>query len=339
LGAEWHAGRNTPLKTTTTRNLDVDTDFPTTTEKITTFTETTSGRYRDADDIPPPGGASFTVTGTETETTELPLGSFFDTDVEQFTTRRRKPFVGASFDRIRGGTLSFSLLNDAVDIELALNILHKQVEAKLLANPRILVLDNETANFEIIREIPYRELLQVAREDPITYTEFKNVGVHLKVTPHIARDGMIRLHIEPEFGVLVGLNVEGAPTVDTRRANTVAMIKDGQTIAMSGLRKRETTKDISKVPLLGDIPLVGGLFKSETESVEINELVIFITTMVITEPVLSGTEEKQFDATEFASPEMTKLRLERDYQSKTEADKLDIKESLESFLQRLKAPK
>jgi Flp pilus assembly protein TadD len=195
--------------------------------------------------------------------------------------------------------LSFSLLNDAVDFEFALNMLKKQVEAKLLANPRILVLDNETADFGIIREVPYRELLQVSREAPMTYTEFKNVGVQLKVTPHIARNGVIKLHVMPEFGVLVSQNaiavlrgqddagrdmyqtVLGVPTVDTRRADTVALIKDGQTIAIGGLRKRQTSKDISKVPLVGDIPLLGNLFRSSSESVEINELVVLITPRII----------------------------------------------------------
>ena len=326
LGPEWHASRNTPLKTIDTTKIDIDTDFPTTTDKTTTFTETTTGNYRDADDGP---ASAFTVTGTETETTELPLGTFFDTTTERYTTGRRKPFVGGSFDRITGGTLSFSILNDAVDIDLSLSILHKQVEAKLLANPRVLVLDNETADFEIIREVPYRELRQVAREDPITYTEFKDVGVHLQVTPHIARDGMIRLHIVPEFGVLVSQDPNGVPTVDTRRANTIALIKDGQTIAMGGLRKRETTKDISKVPVLGDIPIVGGLFKSETESKVTRELVVFITPRIVTEPLLSETEKKQLDATEFASPEMTKMRLERDNQLKTEVDELEVTELTE----------
>jgi len=345
LGSQWHAGRNTPLKTTTTRNLDVDSDFPTTLIEEVTITEFSEDRTDErvgeerGDDIDYTDTRDEDSITTETTMREIPLGTYMDTATERYTTRRRKPFVGGSFDRETGGTLSFSLLNDAVDIDLALSILHKEVEAKLLANPRILVLDNETANFEIIREIPYRELLQVAREDPMTYTEYKDVGVQLNVTPHIARDGMIRLRIKPEFGVVVGFNAEGAPTVDTRRANTVAMIKNGQTIAMSGLRKRETTKDISKVPLLGDLPLLGGLFKSETESVEINELVIFITTRIITEPVLSAVEKKQFDATEFAGPEITEMRLERDNQSKTEADALDIKESLESFLQRLETPK
>ena len=168
---------------------------------------------------------------------------------------------------------------------------------------------------------------------------------------------MIRLHIVPEFGVLVSQDaigvqagtvrnelgiptadnrmVLGVPTVDTRRADTTAMIKDGQTIVIGGLRKRETAKDISKVPLLGDLPLVGGLFKSETESVEINELVIFITTRIVTEPVLSATEKKQFDATEFAGPDITKTRLELDKEPKTEAEEPDVTKMLDLLLQKL----
>ena len=301
----WRAGRNTPLKTTDVSKIDTDTDYPKTINETTTHTETTSGNYRDADDGPP---SSFTVTGAETKTTELPRGSYLDTTTERYTTMRRKPFVGGSFDSISGGTLNFSLLNDAVDVELALNILHKQVEAKLLANPRVLVLDNETANFEIIREIPYRELRQVAREDPITYTAFKNVGVQLKVTPHITGDGMIKLHIVPEFGVLVSKDSNGVPTVDTRRADTIALVKDSQTIVIGGLRKRETSKDISKVPLISDIPLLGALFKSETETKVTRELVVFITPRIVTEPTLSETEKKQLDATEFASPDITETK-------------------------------
>jgi Flp pilus assembly protein TadD len=110
---------------------------------------------------------------------------------------------------------------------------------------------------------------------------------------------VIKLHVIPEFGVLVSQNavpvlrgqdnagrdmyqtVLGVPTVDTRRADTVALIKDGQTIAIGGLRKRQTSKDISKVPLIGDIPLIGNLFRSSSESVEISELVVLITPRII----------------------------------------------------------
>lgn len=346
LSPDWRAGRNAPY----TADTFIFPDEVTVTgiERSDSWQERTNtivGIERgDVDD--------YTETMTEhtwTDPTEENEATYINPPAI-ITNRRRKPFVGGSFNRITGGTLRFSVLNDAVDIDLALSILQKQVEAKLLANPRVLVLDNETANFEIIREVPYRELRQVAREDPITYTEFKDVGVRLKVTPHIARDGMIRLHIVPEFGVLVSQdvlrvlmgqdayqNALGVPTVDIRRADTVAMIKDGQTIVIGGLRKRETSKDITKVPLLGDFPLVGGLFKSETESVEVNELVVFITTTIITEPELSGLEKKQFSKTKFAGPEMTDLRLEREGRPKTKAGEVDIMGALELLLEGLES--
>jgi type II secretory pathway component GspD/PulD (secretin) len=351
LSPDWHAGRNAPY----TADTFIFPDEVTVTEiersdSWQDRTTTIVGIERGDPD-------NYTETMTEhtwTDPTEENEATYINPPAI-ITNRRRKPFVGGSFDRITGGTLRFSVLNDAVDIDLALIILQKQVEAKLLANPRVLVLDNETANFEIIREVPYRELLQVAREDPITYTAFKNVGVNLKVTPHITRDGMIRLHLMPEFGVLVSQdavsvlttkddfgrdvyqNVLGVPTVDIRRADTVAMIKDGQTIVIGGLRKRETSRDITKVPLLGDLPLVGGLFKSETESVEVNELVVFITTTIITEPELSDVEKKQFSKTKFASPEMTDLRLEREGRPKTKGEATNIKEALEQLLEGLES--
>ena len=300
LSPDWRAGRNAPytgdLITLPGEVITTETQAYTVTEDVNRLDDRTVGgfptdykewkkeqRLERVDTHYP------ATKETETRYTDLPA---------IMTNLRRKPFAGGSFDRIRGGTLSFGVLNDAVDIDLALTILQTQVETKLLANPRVLVLDNETANFEIVREIPYRELRQVGREDPITYTEFKNVGVNLKVTPHIARDGMIRLHIVPEFGVLVSQNIEGVPTVDTRRADTVTLIKDGQTIALGGLRQRQNSKYIAKVPVLGDIPLVGRLFQSESESVKINELLVFITTRIITEPELSEVEQARADEIE-----------------------------------------
>lgn len=306
IGTEWNVGRNAPY----TADTFILPDEVTTTEigrsdawqeRTNTIVGTERGDPDDYTDTMTEH--SWTNASTETEKTYI-------NPPAMLTNVRRKPFVGGSFDRITGGTLRFSVLNNAVDIDFMLSVLHQQVEAKLLANPRVLVLDNETANFEIIREIPYRELRQVAREDPITYTEFKNVGVNIQVTPHIAKDGMIRLHIVPEFGVLVSQDASGIPTVDTRRANTTAMVKDGQTIVIGGLRKRETTKDISKVPVLGDMPFFGGLFQSETESKVTRELLVFITPQIVTEPVLTETEKKQFEATQFNGPKITEIRLD-----------------------------
>ncbi len=261
-------------------------------------------------------------------------------EYEKMGDRRRKPFVGGSFDRIEGGNLSFSVLNDAVDLDFVLYILHSQLDARLLANPRILVLDNETANFRIVRQIPYKEFMQAGREDPVDFTAFKDVGVKLNVTPHIARDGMLRLHIAPEFSVLISRDVQGVPTIDKRRADTIAMIEDGQTIVVGGLRKREITKDIAKVPVLGDMPLLGGLFISESESEVVNELIVFITTRIISEPTLSESEKKLLVETAFTTPAIEKTRIEKGEFEKTaleenEAEKADMKDTLDELLKKL----
>jgi type II secretory pathway component GspD/PulD (secretin) len=229
-------------------------------------------------------------TTTDLTTTDGTTNTVTKKTRQPITTYRRNPFVGGSFNRVQGGTLSFSILDDAVDLDLALNILSTQVESKLLANPRILVVDNEKADFQIIREVPYTELTQTGRGQVITSTVFKPVGIKLEVTPHVTREGVLRLHILPEFSILVSQNANGVPTIDTRKADTIALVKDGQTVAIGGLRRRQTSKDISKVPVLGDMPLIGGLFQSESESVEINELLVFITTKIIRQPETLETE-------------------------------------------------
>lgn len=305
----WNAGRNAPLKTTEHSRTDINTDFPTSLTTTTNSTETTTGNYRDADD----GLGSFTKTGTTIENKDIiPLGTYLDRDTQRWTTRRRKPFVGGSFDRETGGAIHFSLLNNAVDLNFVLSALSKQLKAKLLANPHVLVLDNETANFEILREMPYTVLSNNGRDRNLTHTEYKDVGIRLKVTPHLTRDGMLRLHIMPEFGDVVGIDQLGAPTVDIRRADTIAMVADGQTIAMGGLRKRQTNKKVSKFPLLGDLPLLGGLFTSETESEQVKDLIIFITSRIVTGPALSQSEQKQYLQTKEAlGPEMSQIENER----------------------------
>jgi type IV pilus assembly protein PilQ len=121
---------------------------------------------------------------------------------------------------------------------------------------------------------------------------------------------MIKLHIAPQFGILVSQDSYGVPTVDTRRADTMALIEDGQTIVLGGLRQKKTTKDISKVPVLGDMPLIGGMFKAETESLATSELVIFITTKIIEKSRMTSDELLQYDSTHIPAPQISRTRLE-----------------------------
>jgi len=234
-------------------------------------------------------------------------------------TGRRDPFVTGLFSNPTSetgvgntGVLRLGLLNSSVDIDAVLKAQQETINAKLLANPRILVLDNETALFDIVREIPYTEST-VSTGGSTETVIFKNIGVRLEVTPHVTRDGMLRLHIKPEFGVLVSQHATtGVPTVDTRKLDTITLVKDGDTVVLGGLRKKDVSQQINKIPLLGDLPLVGGLFRFEGEDTTVTELVVFITPRILVEqPVLTEDELRAYEKTEFSGPEFTLTGAEK----------------------------
>jgi len=202
------------------------------------------------------------------------------------------------------GYLRFGLLNDHIDIEAMLRAEKENIDAKLLANPRIMVLDNEEATFDIVTEHPYVERTITAGSTTET-VKFKNVGVKLVVTPHVAGKNMLRLNIAPEFSVLVTrvqVASSNVPVVDTRKVNTIALVRDGQAVVLGGLRKKETSMQVNKVPILGDLPVLGHLFRFEGEATAMTELVIFITPHIITEPILTEEEQQALDITEFSGP-------------------------------------
>jgi type II secretory pathway component GspD/PulD (secretin) len=202
------------------------------------------------------------------------------------------------------GYLRFGLLNDHIDIEAMLRAEKENIDAKLLANPRIMVVDNEEATFDIVTEHPYVERTITAGSTTET-VKFKNVGVKLVVTPHVAGNDMLRLNIAPEFSVLVTrvqIASSNVPVVDTRAVKTIALVKNGQAVVLGGLKKKETSMQVNKVPLLGDIPVLGHLFRFEGEATSNTELVVFITPHIITEPVLTDTEQQALDITEFSGP-------------------------------------
>jgi type IV pilus assembly protein PilQ len=210
------------------------------------------------------------------------------------------------------GILRFGLITDRLDIDAQLRAEQEITEARLLANPRILVLDNETANFNIVTQHPYVE--RTISEGTVTETvKFKDVGVKLQVQPKITRDGMLRLHIVPEFGVFVErvtVSSSDVPVVDTRTVDTTALIKDGQTVVLGGMRKKDVSK-VNKIPLLGDLPLLGGLFRFEGEDTAVTELVVFITPrIIINQPVLTLDEQDALEETKIRRPGISRTKAE-----------------------------
>jgi general secretion pathway protein D len=240
-------------------------------------------------------------------------------------TGKNSPFITGMFDgtapksKDTTGVLRLGFLNDSVDVDALIRAQSETIKAKLLANPRILVLDNQQAEIKIISKIPYQQLNQGGGSTvAFGTTEFKDVGVTLNVLPHIARDGMIRLQLKPKFSVQtsqVNVGTESnsylQPVIDEREASTVLLIKDGQTVVLGGLRKKDVTKQINKVPLLGDLPLVGGLFRFEGEEAITSELVVFVTPRIVNVPTMSGTEQQQYKVTDFEGPKPVETNAEK----------------------------
>ena len=211
------------------------------------------------------------------------------------------------------GTVRLGWLTPDVDIDAILRAEQENVNAKLLANPRVLVLNDETATIKIVSEIPYQELQESSLGGRIGSTAFREVGVELEVTAHLAaRDQMIRLHLRPEFSVVTGeVQVAGIgvtypqPVVDRREADTTLIVKNGQTVVLGGLKKKEVSQQINKIPLLGDLPLAGGLFRFKGEETVNSELIVFIRPWIVEQPVLTDGETQAYDETEFGTPQPT----------------------------------
>ena len=204
------------------------------------------------------------------------------------------------------GLLRLGVLNGDTNLEARLKAARDDVKARLLANPKILVLNGQQADIKIVTEIPYQELTQTSGGGNIGTTKFKEVGVELMVTPQLTREDKIRLTLKPTFSVQTGTVALAIPSglssitspqpiVDKREEQTFALIRSGQTVVIGGLRKRDVVQEISRIPLLSDIPLLGELFKIRGDKTVNSELIVFITPHIITDPSLVPSDARKLD--------------------------------------------
>ncbi len=223
------------------------------------------------------------------------------------TAGNTTPFGIGTFDAATSktsdttGSLRLGWLSGNTDIDAIIKAQAEGTTAKLLANPRLLVLDNEVADFNIVREIPYTETTTGGNLATETI-RFKDVGVSLKVRPHVTdiNEGLLRLNINPQFSVIVSQDlVTKVPTVDRRAVNTITLVKDGYTVVLGGLRKKDVVKQTNKIPLLGDLPLLGPLFRFEGEDTLTSEIIVFITPRIIDTPVMTAVEQEGYNSTNF----------------------------------------
>lgn len=157
-------------------------------------------------------------------------------------------------------------------------------KAKVLSDPKITTLNNKEANINITEQTPYTTEAWSATVPPVrTITsEYVTTGIILKVTPIINSDGRILMKIKPSVSQVTETTIIGAaPGIDTREADTNVIVKDGETIVIGGLIKDMQSTTVFKVPLLGDIPLLGWLFRKKSVVRNRIELLIFVTPRIM----------------------------------------------------------
>gem|GEM_PF-5238385 len=169
--------------------------------------------------------------------------------------------------------------------------------ATILADPKVLVLNNETAMIEIVTEYPFQEITQSTQGPPVATTEFKDIGTTLQVTPRITHENTLILRILPQESSIRGFTNDGIPIEDSRRTETSVLLDDGQTVVVGGLRSIARTDTVTKVPWLGDIPLLGAVFRNTVTSQSNTELLVFLTVHIVkgVPPELTPYEQEKFN--------------------------------------------
>jgi len=198
--------------------------------------------------------------------------------------------TGAAFPLAEAASFSYGLI-DASKLSMMLQAVETTGKTKILSNPRITTLDNQPARIHVGTEWPIADYAYNEQTDRFVISgwEYKKYGVLLEVTPTINKDGYVTLKVKPEVSDKVQeIDFQGAlvPVLSTQTAEATVMIKDGQTLVIGGLLKDKKVTTKTKVPFLGDIPLLGLLFTHKSEEMQKNDLLIFITPRIVTaEPV------------------------------------------------------
>jgi len=181
------------------------------------------------------------------------------------------------------------------NIGVTVRALQQVREVEILSTPTISVLSGQEAYIKTVEEIPYTEASSTSEGGSLTSTEFKEAGITLTVKAIITDEGGVLLTVEPEQSVNTGTNTitnSTVPVVDSRSAKTTLLMNDGEVLVLGGLRKKEVRISEDKVPLLGDIPLVGALFSYDKTEVKNSELLVFISPHIKNKGLKADQKEK-----------------------------------------------
>jgi general secretion pathway protein D len=210
---------------------------------------------------------------------------FFEAGDSSFTftdaaTEAGAAVLGSSFP-------GFSYVFDSDNIRATLNALRGITEVKFLSAPTLMVLDNETARLQVGDEVPVATRSSTSTIDAdapiVNDLEFRDTGVILNITPRVNAGGLVILDVEQEVSEVTETTSSGidSPTIQQRKMESTIAVQNGETIVLGGLIRDRLEEGETKIPVLGDIPIVGNLFKSTDNASTRTELLVLIKPRVV----------------------------------------------------------
>jgi type IV pilus assembly protein PilQ len=186
----------------------------------------------------------------------------------------------ATQNSFNAGTFAVSLFNSAATRFLSLEIsaLEADGKGKIVSSPRVITADQVKALIEQGEELPY----QTATSSGATALQFRKANLKLEVTPQITPEGNVILDVDVTKDS-VGRVTSAGFAIDTKHVKTQVLVDNGGTVVIGGIFEQRERDDVTKVPFLGDIPVLGNLFKTRTRSTNKTELLIFLTPKVVTD--------------------------------------------------------
>ncbi|WP_281646092.1 type IV pilus secretin PilQ [Parendozoicomonas sp. Alg238-R29] len=188
-------------------------------------------------------------------------------------------FTDLSVSGAGSSALAIGFASNRALINLELSALESDGGGEIISQPKVITSDKQKAVIKSGKEIPYQE----ASSSGATTVSFKEAVLSLEVTPQITPDGRIIMEIKVNNDDSTTSTSTGIPIIDTTEVETKVLIEDGQTIVLGGIFKNTTSQGVEKVPLLGDLPGVGRLFRKDTKRDTKTETLIFITPRILSE--------------------------------------------------------
>ena len=185
------------------------------------------------------------------------------------------------------GFPGFSTFFNTPNVQVVLNALSSITDVNIVSSPTLMVLDNKRATLQVGDEVPIVTQSAVAVQVPgapiVNSVNMRNTGIILNITPRINDGGRVLLDIEQEVSTAVTTTTSGiaSPTIQQRRIKTTVSVDDGNCIVLGGLIQDKATNTRNQAPLVGDIPLLGNLFKNKDDRIERTELLIAITPKIV----------------------------------------------------------